>query len=259
MVFSIAALILGALACAGSTKNMDPVNQIYMFRLNISDIDVSSVFGSSVTLSANDIGLSDIYSIGMWGYCKGENDNGEYKVKSCTNPTPMYLFDPVKILTEDLGSDISVDDLNLPDKIENYVKTAKIVSKLIFITTLIGVIAAFLVAVLTILSFCSHFVSCLATLLAIISFLGLLLSAAASTGVYTIVKKYFNDSASQYGITGTLSNYHFYGLIWGATAAALITCVFNFFAICCGRTSRKSKVVEVEKEPFMGYEERHVV
>lgn len=261
LIFSIAALVLGAFACAGSTKDMTPVDQIYMLRMNITDIDVSSVFGSSVSasISASDLGLSDIYSIGMWGYCKGDNDNGDYNVTYCSKPTPMFLFDPVSILTEDLSTSISSSDLNLPDKVEDYIKTAKIVSKVIFITTIIGVVAAFVVAVLTLLSFCSHFVSCVATILSIITFLALGIAAAASTAAYTIVKKYFNDALDDYGISATLSNYRFYGLIWAAFVAALITAVFSLFAICCGRTSSKTKVVEVEKEPFMGYEERHVV
>lgn len=259
LIFSIGALVLGALACAGSTKNMNPVNQIYMFRLNVTDINLSSVF-SGVSIQASDIGLSDIYSIGMWGYCKGDNDNGNYQVKNCSSPKAMYLFDPVKILSEDLDSNLSMNDLKLPDKIENYIKTAKIVSKIIFITTIIGVVGSFVTAVLILLSFCSHAVSCIATIFGIISFLGLGIGAAASTGAYSIVKKYFNDATSEYGISGTLSNYRFYGLIWAATVVALIACFLNFFAICCGRTaSRRTKVVEVEKEPFMGYQERNVV
>lgn len=259
LFFSIAAVVLGALACAGSTKDASPVDQIYMLRLNVTNIDISSVLGSSVSVQATDLGLSDIYSIGMWGYCKGSNDDGDYNVTYCSSPTSMYLFDPVKILSEDLDSSLSIDDLSLPDQVEDYVKTAKIVSKVIFITTIIGVVAAFVVAVLTLFSFCSHAVSCIATIFAIISFLGLVIAAAASTATYSIVKKYFNDAAETYGISSTLSNNRFYGLIWASAVAALITCLFNFFAICCGRTASRRKVVEVEKEPFMGYQERHVV
>ncbi|CCH45758.1 putative membrane protein [Wickerhamomyces ciferrii] len=281
LIFSLAALVLGALACAGSTKNASPINHIYEFKLDMTEVDITklitknTILGaftslSGVTISGSDIGLSDMYTIGQWGYCKGDYDDGEYKPSKCSDPQAMYVFDPVKLLVEDLTSgtlDITSDDLSLPESVENNRKQLKIASKAIFITTIIGIVASALTFLFTIASFCSHIISFISTIFAIIAFLGYVIAAAASTAAFNRVKTKFNDAYSEYGMKGTLDNNRFYGLIWAATGLALIVVVLEVLAICCGRTKKKSSKEAKsqtppspnEKEPFMGYQERQVV
>lgn len=249
LILSLASIILGALAIAGSTTNHNPINQTYLFKLNITGA-TSTVNSALASSSVSSLGLSDIYTFGLWGYCKGDSDNGSYKPTWCSDPKPMYIFNPVDTLENELDS--TSDTLTLPSQFQDYVSTAKVVSKMIFICGIIGVAAAFLTGVLTLFSFCSHGVSCISVIIGLISFLSLLICAASSTGAFLILKKYLNNATDDYGITGGLDGYYFYGFIWAAVAAALIAVVFNFFGMCLGSTRSRSK--SIEEEPMLYYE-----
>lgn len=245
LLCSIAAIVLSALAIAGQTKAAQPVKDIYMLQINLTE--ATSTFSSLTSGSVNleSYGIGEIYSFGMWGYCKGDSQDGKYNVTYCSKPKSMYVFDPVSLFEDELNVSVT-----LPDKVKDYITVSKVVSKLIFITGLIGACSAVLTGVFTIVSFKSHMVSCIAMLFGIISFVALALCAAASTAMFSIFEKYFNDEASTYGITASLGDKHFYAFIWAATAAALIACILNFFAICCGSTRSRGG------EPKMGYHER---
>lgn len=273
LFFAVGTVILSAFACAGSTSNKSPVNDIYLFKMNLQNLSVSEVYGLDVSLSS--LNISNIITIGMWGYCKGEYDESvadSYRVEYCSTPKAMYVFNPIELLEQQLNSSLSLTstevdilnqvdvdvDVKLPNQVEDYIKTVKILSKVIFICTIIGVCAGFVSGVLTLFSFCSHCLSFLAAAFGLVSFLSLIISGGAATGGYELIKKYFNKEVETFGIESGLGNYYFYALIWASVAAALLLTLTNFFAICCGSTRSVRREVVIEKQPFMGYEEKSI-
>ncbi|ODV73057.1 Pun1p CYBJADRAFT_168118 [Cyberlindnera jadinii NRRL Y-1542] len=251
LVLSIATIILGALAVAGQTTNSAPINQIYLFKLNITD--ATSAVNSLLSSNTDTWNISTVYSFGLWGYCRGTtDDNNNYNVTWCSDPEPMYMFDPIDAVTSTLENEYSVE---LPSDFTDYISTARTVVKLIFITAIIGVCTAFLTGLFTLFSFCSHFVSCVAMIVGVISALALIICAGAATGTFTILRNNLNNEVSTYGVEGTLENYLFYGLIWAAAGCAVITAVFNLFGICCCRT-RSVRYRSAEEVPMMQYVEK---
>jgi hypothetical protein len=257
----VSTIVLGSFAIAGTTKDRAPVDQIYLFKINLTDLNVDNAIEEStgVDLSSvvsvddvlQELGVSEIYSFGLWGYCQGDNDNGDYSVNNCSSPEPLYSIDPLAVL----NSNLEGYSFLLPTKVQDYISTLQTAVKVVFITSIAGVSLAALALIFTVFSFGSKILSFVSTLVGLLSLVSLLIAAAASLGTSLIVTNYFEDNVGDYGIHANLGNNIFQGLIWGAAGAALIGTFFNLFAICCGRT-RKNKSKSEEEAPMMVYQER---
>lgn len=86
---------------------------------------VSSVVSQIVnSLSYSDLGLADVYTVGYWGYCRGEVtndktydsslqkyvkpfDNNKLNITYCTPPKVGYRFDPLTILKHEINNTIN--------------------------------------------------------------------------------------------------------------------------------------------------------
>lgn len=258
LLFSIACLTLGSLAISGNTTKKR--SDTYLFKLNLTEANAASLVGSSVPIqsssgstnsSVSQYGLSDIYTFGLWNYCKGTNTNGVYTATYCSKVKAFYQVDIVTALANDLSS----HSLTISTKVEDYSKTVKIITKVVFITSIIGLAFSFISFLITVFSFSSHALSCCGMILGTIGLVSMLIAAGSSTGTFMVLKKAFDNDRDTYGWIGTLGNYKFYGFIWGSTGAFLLTNLFNFFAICCGSTKSKSHDKD-DEEPFMGFEEK---
>lgn len=215
-----------------------------MFELNLTEAtsSFSSVTSGSVNLTSQ--GLGEIYTFGMWGYCKGVSKDGEYDVTYCSEPMGLYIFDPLSLFEDELGVSIS-----LPNKVEDFVDASKVLSKIIFITGLIGAGTTFLAGAFSVFSFKSRAFSCIGMLFVFISFVALIICGAVSTAMFSSFEKYFNNESLKYGITASLGNKRFYGLIWTAVALTFIVCVLSFFTMCCGKS--RSKMIQPVEQPAM--------
>lgn len=77
----------------------------------------SAIDGIIDSLTYKDLGLAEVYSISLWGYCKGEVsgeaktkngfDNSKINFKWCSKPKPAYFFDPLTILKHELNNTIN--------------------------------------------------------------------------------------------------------------------------------------------------------
>src|SRR5688572_25394043 len=84
------------LVLIGNTHINGVLNDLYFFKLDVSHIIPISVANSQLLNSvARSLGLHDFYSVGLWNYCEGYNDEG---VTHCSDPEPMYWFNPVAVL-----------------------------------------------------------------------------------------------------------------------------------------------------------------
>ncbi len=291
---SLGTLLLTIISFVGSTKNNSQLTDIYLLRINISDIDYSKVLTSTdSTLSslissssdsstlvnelgstvASQLGLSDIYSACLWNYCKGNlNTDNSINYTYCGKPKFFYYFNPVEILEDDIdnstlastltdltGSDISVSSImndlgiNLPDNIESYMHTLKIVMRVIFICYIIGIVLTAISLILGIMAACSNAVNVFVAMIVFLATIALVIAMAGSTGVYIYIRNVFNDNASDYGITADISR-KYLGLAWGAVGGSILALFFWTLGICCcccGRRRRSDS--DEERKPFIGY------
>ncbi|CDK24125.1 unnamed protein product [Kuraishia capsulata CBS 1993] len=258
---TLCALVLSAIACSGASGKNKLLTSVYELKLNFADADVSQLLNVSLgdSVSLSDVGISDVYIFGMWGHCQGNlnssadsgsttldkdlNLNSGVTWTHCSKPKAMYVFDPVSFFSdqlnvssslsstvEDLADDIGI---SLPSKIDDYTKTAKILSKLIFICTIIGVVLAFVTLVLGFLTgcCCGGGMGCFVTFISLLSTVSLLLACGASTGMYQYIVHQFSN-ASAYGVDATMSK-NYLGAFWGGLGASLLSTVFWFLSSCC--------------------------
>lgn len=269
VIFNLISLVLVAIACAGSSRNNTLLTNTYLIDINLSGLNpslilslngVSSAITSQVSSltqgqSTNrDLGLSDVYTFGMWGYCKGNLRSGasnqEYSTDGvdftfCSKPKAMYVFNPADVLLSDIsGSETDLNDVvdsldsagvTLPSSIEDYMRIVTPLSKLIFICTIIGLALTCLQLLLSFFTVCSRGCSCFVFFLGSISFISLILACGASTGAFMYIRREFNNSVSDFGITADLSRYYL-AFYWAGCVASLVSTIFWFLSICCCST-----------------------
>lgn len=81
-------------------KRQSTLNKIYFIKLDLSDIIPTSVPNAVIINSiAQTLGLHDFYTVGLWNFCEGYNDQG---VTDCSKPETLYWFNPVEILLNEL-------------------------------------------------------------------------------------------------------------------------------------------------------------
>lgn len=222
-------------------------------------------FSSSLTYK--DLGLADVYSISLWGYCRGTignqesigqtYDNSNVTYTNCTKAKPAFFFDPLTVLKQELNNtiddpktdvnkkaaltairdNVSYENLNLPGDLEKNLKSMQSSTKALF---------AILVAVV-VLSFISIIIQLLGCVLSpdhcCLSFLNFLfqclifvlavVASGLSTGLYLYVRSQVNDNVKDYGVKSFLS-ISFYAYTWSSAAAAWLVIIFSLLGHCCG-------------------------
>ncbi|SMN22700.1 similar to Saccharomyces cerevisiae YLR414C PUN1 Plasma membrane protein with a role in cell wall integrity [Maudiozyma saulgeensis] len=244
MILSFAALILSCIACAGSTKNYTPINNIYVAQINLSDMDLTKVIpaiSSSLELSSV---LPSYFNIGLWSYCIEDSTK---KVTSCTSPDGIEKFNLKSLLYDNIQDNNvlslidSVASLILPDKLEDDMTYYNDLAKCMFITIIIGICLSF---VCLVLSFCRSIfhlrvVTFIGGFFAFFAFVSLLISVGTSMATYLYIRHILSDNYSDYGISLSLGKTYL-GLLWGAVAAALI----NFICWCFVRATPRVMYVQ---------------
>jgi len=112
---------------------------------------------------AKELGLQDFYSAHILDYCEGSyvptpltnatisQKDIHKNVTKCSNQTAGYEFDPAAALEkslQDAGVDVTLDDLNWPEDIQNGLDALHALQKAVFILYCIGIALTF-VALLT--------------------------------------------------------------------------------------------------------------
>lgn len=259
------------------------MTSIYLLEIDASNISISALIpaAANIDISPQQLGLSDVYTLGMWGYCEGtassdaQTDRDEIlgldnvDFTACSSPKAMYVFDPESFIQDVLNTSASLNqvnsyldilgvdnvDISLPQDLVDYEDTIRAVSKMIFICTIIGIVLTFIQVLFSIGAFFSKGWSCATTVVSILSFVSLIIGAGGATGMYRIVQTIFNDNLGEYGVRAGLSR-NFLVFYWLAVALNLIALVFWIFSICCGSTRKRSRSYtdSAEKQPMMVYQ-----
>lgn len=251
-LLSFAALILAIVACAGSTKNYDPINKIYAAQIDISNIKLSTVLPAvSSSTSLDQLGLPSYFNIGLWSYCLADSSK---TVTSCTSPSGIQKFNLKELLYDNVENNKvnelidSIADIALPDQLQDKMSYYNNLVKCMFITLIIGIVLTFVNLVINILRWFFHFaiVTWLGRLFSLLGFLSLAISAGTSTGTYVYIRNILKDNSSEYGISLSLGRV-FYGILWGS----VLGCLLNLLMWASVRNRRYARVVPIEEKPLV--------
>ncbi len=118
----------------GNINNKPVIRSTYFYKLDLTNIIPSSADNIILVNSlARSLGLHDFYQVGLWNFCEGYNDEG---VTYCSSPRPLYWFNPVEVLLNELLSGATIA---LPAEITNILKLIRIASHVMFGFYLTGI------------------------------------------------------------------------------------------------------------------------
>lgn len=108
--FLLISVVFMILVEVGDTSAAQHVTtNIYFLKIDLTNIIPTSVPNSVLINSiAQTLGLHDFYTVGLWGFCEGYNQQG---VTGCSKPQTLYWFDPVTIIVNELVSGATSESL----------------------------------------------------------------------------------------------------------------------------------------------------
>lgn len=130
------------LVCIGNTYENNILNDIYFFKLDVSQVIPISVANSNLLNSvARSLGLHDFYQVGIWSFCEGYNDEG---VTYCSPPKSFYWFNPVQVLVSEL---LSGAQIALPSEVTTILTVLRIGSQIMHGFFLAGAVLNFVLVI----------------------------------------------------------------------------------------------------------------
>ncbi|PLB45499.1 hypothetical protein P170DRAFT_413762 [Aspergillus steynii IBT 23096] len=271
-IASLICIIMVGLGCTNSGSNN--LNELYFFRANLENMTTSATTDSKVSdalekahLKVNDgdiksaleqvqkqFGISDFYTVGLWGYCDGNvTDSNEYKVEECSKPKAQFYFDPLKVWNlEDSGLDNA-----LPDGMSKALNIYKNVSKWMFVAYIVAFVATVVELIVGVFAVCSRWGSCVTTLVSGVAFLFTTAASVTATAMFATVTGTFNENLKDYGIKGNMGK-NIYVATWLAVAFSLGAGLFWMISSCCcsgkspynHKNKGAARGVTAEKAPY---------
>jgi len=250
MVLSIGSLIcLLFVFTAGLTKNDQTLHSLYYIKTDTKNFTSTPevLGGQSTTLgsllgtlmgSASTNKLYDFYEIYLWNYCVGSTTNAVDTVQACTSRNFNFVFNPLQVW----GLNGTTVQNEIPGAINSaisaYTKGAHFmhIAYTIAFWTTVGTIVAGLFAI------CSRVGSCITTIVSGFATLFTILSALASTIIFSTLTAALNGSLKEYNIVTHLGT-KMLAIDWLAAAFSIAASLFWFISICCcsGRSGRKER------------------
>lgn len=278
VIIMLIALILTGLSQGGSrTKDVGFNASTYLIKIDLSNANMDKVF-SNHDQTIHQMGFSELYSFGLWGYCKGSRagaststtsvstsqeikewfSSGDYNVTFCSKPKALFTLDITNILLNDITNSKSIS-INLPTAVSDQNKSIKTTGHVVFVVLLIGVTSLGLSMLCILFSFLLPSIVKFAVGFGLIALLALIIGAASSLVVFTKLMNNLNDAVEAYGIIATLAPKKFYGMLWAAVVLTFIALIFSLVSCCLLRSTNRERTrtqMSQEENPFMGYEQK---
>ncbi|KAK4464153.1 SUR7/PalI family-domain-containing protein [Cladorrhinum samala] len=240
---------------------------LYMFQVNTTDLSIDPVTAlnlvnkasdgkfkvpdaddifrrqesKSSNITADDLGLYDLYDISVWGYCYTPQ-NGS---RACTKAEFNWATKTLNTTTGNLDSLLTSTGQNvtLPKEITDAVKVFSTASRWTQIVFIISYISLAVALFLGLFANCSRIFSCLVWIIALFAAVATGVAAGLATATSVIVVGAVEASAKFYGVKADF-NTRFLATVWIGTAFALGAALFWMFTICCcapDHSSRKNR------------------
>lgn len=171
------------LVLIGNTHINGVLNDLYFFKLDVSHIIPISVANSQLLNSvARSLGLHDFYSVGLWSFCEGYNDEG---VTYCSDPEPMFWFNPVAVLVSELLAGATIA---LPSEVNTVLTLLKYGSRTMFVFFLTSICLNFVLFLASVLAMRTRWWSLALTIFGFISGVFVTVAAIIATAISVAAK-----------------------------------------------------------------------
>ncbi|KAI2638827.1 SUR7/PalI family-domain-containing protein [Hypomontagnella submonticulosa] len=237
--YVVAAIFL-ILVEIGNTRAAPVLDDIYFFKLDLSDILPQSA-PTSLTLQnsiARTLGLHDFYQVGLWNFCEGYNTDG---ITYCSTPTNLYWFNPVEILLKELFAGASIA---LPSEVNDILNILRIASNIMFGFFISGLVLSFVMIFVSPIVLKSRWWSLPVSFFALLATLLVLIASALGTAM-SLIFKYALTSQTDLNVSADVGT-KMLAFSWIATGFTALAFIIHAGLGCCCtsrrdiRTGRKS-------------------
>ncbi|KAH6847456.1 SUR7/PalI family-domain-containing protein [Chaetomium sp. MPI-CAGE-AT-0009] len=214
-------------------------------------IDVSKRQTQTENITADDLGLYNIYDVNIWNYCyTTQNDTRE-----CTGGKFDWAATALNTTTGDFNSMLTATGMNvtLPTEITDAVRAFGTVSKWTQVVFIIAYVLLGIELFFGLFANCSRAFSCVTWLVAMLATIATGAAAGLATATAVIVVGAMEASAKIYGVQAEF-NTRFLAAVWIGVAFAIAAGLFWMFTICCCKpdhSSRRSRSRGEEGEKFI--------
>ncbi|UKZ74896.1 hypothetical protein TrVFT333_002566 [Trichoderma virens FT-333] len=180
--------------------------------------------------------LRDFYNIGLFGYCTGDKEHGQYNVDFCSKPKGSFWFNPLEVWHLNISG---VPDL-LPTHLQSELKTYQKVSHWMFVSYVLAFAATCLQLLVGFSAIFSRIGSLATTVVAVVATIFMFAASITSTALFVVLAGVFNTSLKDYGVTAQLGG-NLFAASWLAAALSLASSVLWLCSSCCcsGRTEAR--------------------
>ncbi|KAK3945888.1 SUR7/PalI family-domain-containing protein [Diplogelasinospora grovesii] len=222
------------LVLIGNTRDKPVLNDIYFYKLVLTDIIPMSIPNASLINSiAQSIGLHDFYQVGLWNFCEGYQNVG---ITSCSTPQTLYWFNPVEVLMSELLAGATIA---LPTQVILILNVLRITSQIMFGFFLTATILNFVLIFVSLMATRSRWWSLFLSLTALTSSI-LVTSASIVGSVISFVFKYASEAQSDLNIHAYVGTKMFV-FMWLASGFSLCSFIVHSGMGCCCVSERDIK------------------
>lgn len=240
-------------------------NSVYLFRVDLSKLDIdennikdfiSSNLGNILErdveevrgITASNLGFGEYYDVNLWGYCNNKKD-GE---RECTRAEFDWADKRIK---QDFLDPIAGAKVELPKEMKSALDVFIKVTKWTEIAFIVALVSLGVELIVGIFSNCTRIISCLTTLISIVSIVFSLAASGLATGMAVVVVGAVKSIGKPYGVQGNF-NGNFLACVWIGAAFSLAAGLFWLFTICCCKPDHREKKRRSDGEkliPSSGY------
>ncbi|KAK0107189.1 hypothetical protein ONS95_003894 [Cadophora gregata] len=230
-LFFFISVIFLILTIIGNINNKPVIRDTYFFSLDLTNIIPASANDIQLVNSlARSLGLHDFYQVGLWNFCEGYNDEG---ITYCSNTKPLYWFNPVEILLNELLAGATIA---LPAEITDILSLIRIASHVMFGFYLTGICMNFLSIFIAPITLKSRWWS---FPFAIWTFIAALLTTAATIIATVMAVIFRNVATSQPSLNISASiGEQMFGFMWTGSAFSIFGFLIHLGMSCCCASRR---------------------
>ncbi|KAK3393793.1 SUR7/PalI family-domain-containing protein [Podospora didyma] len=197
--------------------------------------------GKGNNVTAKDLGLYNLYDVGLWGYCY-TTQNG---TRDCTKPAFNWAATALNLTTSDVNTLITLSGQNvtIPSGVMDAIHAFGTVTRWAEIVFIIAMVSLGVELFFGFFANCSRAFSCITFLVALVAMVAVCTAAALATAMAVVVVGAVESTAKFYGVGGSF-NTKFLAAVWIGAAFAIAAGFFWLFTICCCKpdhSSRKSR------------------
>ncbi|UNI20577.1 hypothetical protein JDV02_006651 [Purpureocillium takamizusanense] len=230
------------LVLIGNTRMSSSVlTDIYFFKLDVSQIIPIAVANSNLLNSvARSLGLHDFYSVGLWNFCEGYNDEG---VTYCSTPTQFYWFNPVEILVSEL---LAGAKIALPSQVETILTLLRIGSQVMYGCFMAGTVVNFVLIFASPLVIRTRWFTLLFGAIALGSAVVLVVAAVIAT-VISVAAKIALTAQDQLNLQAVIGVKMFV-FMWIGAVFTVVAFLLHAGMACCCKPNRAPRHSESHRD-----------